>query len=484
MSPETLPETSPSAVSVIAEQLRRAQPEWEALGARGRAVWLRRLRDWLLDEHERITDVIQAESGKTRAEAIAEVPVFCELLNYFAAKSPRFLADERPRPSGGMSLHKRLRVLRRPFPLVGVIAAWNFPLANPGLDVVPALAAGCAVLLKPSELSPLSAQELARGWAAIGAPPVLAVVTGAGKTGAAVVDEVDFVQFTGSTATGRRVAAQAAARLIPYSLELGGKDAAIVLADADLDRAVPGIAWGALFNAGQVCVSIERVYVEAAIYPEFVRRLTEEVASLRAGVEIGMLASEEQADIVERHIVEAQAAGAQVLIGGKRDGVFVAPTVLVDVDHTMSCMGEETFGPTIPVFGVADEDQAVRLVNDSSYGLSASVWTRDHDRGLRVARRLEVGAVNVNDAIVNVYALSMPHAGWKSSGIGARFGGAHGVLKYTRPTAVTVPRLRRPVREPGWFPYDEKRTRRVRRLLRVVTARGRRRFTLPEGSTR
>ncbi len=259
-------------------------------------------------------------------------------------------------------------------PVVGVITPWNFPLLIPGVDAVPALLAGAAVLVKPSEVTPLSAGELARGWDQIGAPPVFACVTGLGATGAAVVDAVDMVQFTGSTRTGRAIAARAGERLIPCGVELGGKDPAIVLADADLSRAANGIAWGALFNSGQACISVERVYVEAPAYDRFVALLTERVLSIRQGVDngsysadVGPLVTRQQVEIVRSHVEDAVTRGATIATGGKATGSggFFEPTILLDVDHSMACMRDETFGPTIPVMKVADEDEAIRLANDS-----------------------------------------------------------------------------------------------------------------------
>ena len=239
----------------------------------------------------------------------------------------------------------------------------------------------------------------------MGAPGVLECLTAAGETRAALVDEADFIQFTGSTRTGGKIAQRAAERLIPYSVELGGKDAMIVLADADLERAANGAVWGGMFNSGQACTSVERVFVEEPVYDEFValvcggvRGLRRRADGKRFDADVGALSSEAQLAIVERHVSEALANGAHALVGGKCTdvpGAFFEPTVLVDVDQSMSCMREETFGPTLPVMKVQDVEEAIRLANDSSYGLSASVWTRDRARGEQIARRLEVGAVNV-----------------------------------------------------------------------------------------
>jgi acyl-CoA reductase-like NAD-dependent aldehyde dehydrogenase len=331
-------------------------------------------------------------------------------------------------------------------------------------------------------VTPLSGVEFVRGWAEIGAPPVLDVVTGFGQTGAAVVDNVDYVQFTGSTATGRKVAVACAERLIPFSLELGGKDPAIVLADADLDRAANGIAWGGLFNSGQVCVSVERVYVESAVYDEFLAKLAARVREVRQGPDgdTGAMATPAQRDIVARHVDEAVAAGARVVTGGKPTGVgtFFEPTVLADVEQTMTCMTEETFGPTLPVIKVADENEAIRLANDSDYGLSATVWTGDPRRGERIARRLEVGAVNVNDALSNVFCPGVPMGGWKQSGVGYRAGGPNGLLKFCRQQAITAPRIPTQKSELLWYPSSRRRMQITLGMMRGFAAHGRRRLGL------
>jgi len=465
-------------VNAAATELRMAQPAWEALGPDGRAVWLRRWRDWILAHADELTDLLQAETGKARPDALIEPVASCEFISYYADNAAGFLADERVKPAGPMTLPKKLTKVYSPYPVVGIITPWNFPITLFLMDAAPALAAGCAVLSKSSEETPLACARLIEGWHEIGAPPVLANVTGAGETGAALVDAADYVQFTGSTATGRRIGVHCAEQLKPYSLELGGKDPAIVLADADLDRAVNGIAWGGLFNSGQVCISVERVYVEEAVYDEFVERLSKKVAGLSQGVakgdDVGAMVTAQQVDIADRHVREAVESGARVLTGGGRGpvGNFFAPTVLVDVDHTMSCMTDETFGPTIPVMKVADEDEAVRMANDSPYGLSATVWTRDVDRGQRVARKLEAGAVNINDVFSNLFAAPLPHNGWKTSGVGARLGGAYGVHKYCKVQAVTAPRIPTMKNELMWYPYSSRRTAIAGRVMRAVSGRG------------
>ena len=364
--------------------------------------------------------------------------------------------------------------------MVGVICPWNNPVLLALADAVPALLAGATVAIKPSELTPLATREIVRGWREdVGAPGVLECLTGAGGTGSALVDEVDFIQFTGSTRTGRKIAQRAAERLIPYSLELGGKDAMIVLADADLERAANAAVWGAMFNSGQACTSVERVFVEEPVYDEFVELVAGRVRGLRQrapdkrfDADVGALSSQAQLAIVERHVSDALANGARALVGGKRadaPGAFFEPTVLVDVEPSMRCMREETFGPTLPVMKVKDAEEAIRLANDSSYGLSASVWTRDRARGEQIAARLEVGAVNVNDMFVNLSAIRIPQGGWKQSGVGARLGGAHGIRKYCRSQSITATRLA-PRSELPWYPYTALKSKLFLRLTRFLFA--------------
>jgi len=367
-------------------------------------------------------------------------------------------------------------VRHEPHHLVGVIGPWNYPLVNGFCDCIPALMAGCAVLLKPSEITPLTALLTTDMLAAAGMPrDVFQVVTGTGETGAAVVDAVDFVMFTGSARTGQAVMRRAADTLTPVSLELGGKDPMIVCADADLERAANAAAYYGLANAGQVCVSVERVYVEAAVHDEFVRKLVANVRRLRQGVpgpagsvEVGALTFGPQIGIVDAHVQDAVARGAVVEIGGRRrpgPGRFYEPTVLTGVTNAMRCAREETFGPTIPVIKVADADEAILLANDSEYGLQASVWTRDVPRGEALARRIEAGAVVINDVALNYAAMGAPMGGWKRSGVGSRHG-ASGIRKYCRTQTVMSQRFV-PRKDLHMFPYAQWRSN----LLGAVVAR-------------
>jgi acyl-CoA reductase-like NAD-dependent aldehyde dehydrogenase len=340
-------------------------------------------------------------------------------------------------------------------------------------------------VLKPSEITPLTSLLMAECMRECGLPDgVYQVATGYGETGAALIDEVDMIMFTGSTRTGKKVMERAAQTLTPVSLELGGKDPMIVLSDADVDRAANAAVFYSMQNGGQTCISIERVYVEAPVYDEFVAKVAEKARRLRQGdptgpgvIDVGAVTFPPQVDIVSGHVDDAREHGAKVLVGGharggEGQGRFYEPTVLVDVDHTMSAMTEETFGPTLPIMKVADTEEAIRLANDSPYGLSASVWGRDVARAETVARRVEAGAVCVNDHQVNYLALELPMGGWKTSGMGVRHG-AQGIRKYTRQQSLLVTRFA-PKRDIHMFPYNRRTTKALGSLVKVLYGRGRR----------
>lgn len=440
--------TNPADVPQIAAGLREAQREWEARGAKGRAKVLARYAVWLGDHRDEIERLLIAETGKSATDAAQEVPLLIMILSYYIKTVEKAMApDSRPAPLPFLSI-KKIAVHYRPRAVVGIIAPWNYPVANAMMDAIGALAAGAAVLLKPSERTPLTAEVLLRGWLDSGAPEVLALAQGAREVSEAVIDNADYIQFTGSSATGVKVMERAARRLTPVSLELGGKDPMIVLDDADVELAANAAVWGAMFNAGQTCVSVERVYVMEQVYDQFVAAVVNAVQNLKVGsgegYDFGALIDESQVAVTARHVDDALAKGAKALTGGKRSegaGSFYPPTVLVDVDHSMACMTEETFGPTLPIMKVSSVGEAVRLANDSPYGLSAAVFSKDIERAKDIALQLDCGAVNVNDVISNLMCTTAPMGGWKTSGIGARFGGVDGVRKYCRQETVVVPRL-------------------------------------------
>jgi acyl-CoA reductase-like NAD-dependent aldehyde dehydrogenase len=475
----TLPIDSAERVAATVSRVRANQAEWEAIGIEGRYHWLGKLRDWLLDNSERVADTMQAETGKVRGDIGAEGIYLTDLINFYGAKATQFIGEESVRAHSPLLATKKLSVQYRPYPVVGVISPWNFPLALALGDAIPALQAGAAVVVKPSEFTPLGVSEIVQAWKEeIGGPDVFDCVHGVGETGAALIDNADFVQFTGSDRTGRKVMGRAAETLTPVSLELGGKDPMIVLADADLDRAANAATWGSMYNSGQVCLSVERIYVEEPVYDDFVAKLAAAVGELRQGAdgagfgkEVGAMTSPNQAAIVEDQVDDAIANGAKALAGGKRvdgPGDYFEPTVLVDVDHSMKVMRDETFGPVVGVMKVRDSEEALRLANDTRYGLAGSVFG-ERKRAESVARRIEAGAVNVNDVIVNYLAMDVPMGGWKESGIGFRHG-EYGIKKYCRPESIVVARFAGK-REPTWYPYTRSRRGLVNRVARAFNAR-------------
>jgi len=476
----TVPVTPRAEIEAIAARLRAAQPAWQAMGPQKRGEWLGKWRDWLLDHSDDLSTLVQLEGGKSWGDTSAELLLGIQATNYWIDNTAQFLADESVRPCGAANATKKLTVVYEPYQLVGVITPWNGPLAAPLLDIPAALMAGCAVLSKPSEFAPLAWQHAADGWKEIGGPGVLDVVNGFGETGATLVDIVDYVMFTGSVNTGRRIATAAAQRLIPYSLELGGKDAMIVCADADIDRAVDGAMWGGFGLTGQACISVERLYVEEPVYDEFVRKLVAKTSQLRLGMDtkhdyscdVGSMATEQQRSIVARHVEDAVSKGAKVLTGGKaRDnGFFYEPTVLVNVDHDMDCMREETFGPTLPVMKVRNTAEAIEKANDSKLGLAGSIWTRDKAKGMALARQINTGTVTINNALVGIFQFGVPFGGWNDSGIGSRSGGAEGIRKYCRTKSIVAERVALK-KEPMWYPYSLRKGKLLDAAGRFVSAR-------------
>ena len=456
-----VPDMTPAEVARAVAAARAAQRDWAKLPIEVRARRVAKLAEVVMARAEEVIDLLVREGGKTRLEALGmEVVLVADLVRYFAKHAAAQLAPE-PIPLHLMK-HRGSYLHFVPRGVVGIIAPWNFPFSIPIGETVMALIAGNGVVLKPSEVTPLIALKAKELYLAADLPPDLfQIVTGRGPTGAALVDSgVDFVVFTGSVATGKKVAAACGERLIPCTLELGGKASAIVCADADLDRAAAAITWGGFANSGQVCASVERVYAVDAIHDQLVERVVAQARQLRQGdpsseeVDVGAMAWDRQVDHVEKLVESAVAQGAKVAVGGHRRpgrGQFFEPTVLVDCRQDMDVMRKETFGPVIPIARVASEDEAVALANDSHLGLLGYVFTRDRERGKRIAERVAAGTVMVND-VLNTYACpETPWGGVKQSGIG-RTHSVIGLRDMCETRHVNYDRLAFS-REVWWYPY-------------------------------
>ncbi len=456
--------TSAEEVLRAVERARAAQQAWSKLtfAERGRIVL--RARKIILEEMDELALLISRETGKPQAEALAmEIVPTLDLMQFFARRTHRLLRDEKIDIGQYGLMGRTSRIVYKSLGVVGIISPWNFPWAIPLGEVVTALMAGNMVILKPSELTPLTGLKIGEAFARAGLPDdVLQVVTGDGATGAALVEaSVDKIMFTGSVATGKRVAIAAAKNLTPVVLELGGKDPMIVLEDANVEQAASAAVWGAFSNAGQACASIERCYVHKSIAQEFTTRVVEKARALRQdigtreGTDIGAMSSEGQLQIVEEHISDSVSKGARALVGGNRTknlaGAFHEPTVLAGVNHTMLVMREETFGPVLPLMTFETEDEAVKLANDSVYGLTASVWTRNIKRGKRIAERIEAGTVMVNEVLYTHGIAQTPWGGVKQSGQG-RTHGRLGLLELVTAQHIHVNRLTN-IGDLWWFNY-------------------------------
>lgn len=476
-----LPVASATAVAEAVLRARTAQAVWQDTNLAERAKFLYRLRNLLLDEQDRLADVVTSETGRPRAEAYGnELFYLCDAIGHWARKGGSYLKRKKTRPHFLLMKTKKVVSTYAPIGVIGIISPWNFPLTLTLGEAIPALLAGNAVVIKPSELTPLSALFGAEILTKAGFPDNLfQVLVGPGETGAALIDHADMVAFTGSVETGKRVMRRAAERLVPVSLELGGKDPLIVLQDADLERAAGACVWGALMNSGQTCTSIERVYVEEPVYQQFVDKVLAKVRAVRQGpsendVDIGSMTSEAQLRIIEVQIADALTRGAKILNGGTRNpkfsGFYYEPTVLVDVDHSMSVMRDETFGPIIPIMKVKDAAEALRLANDSRYGLSGSIFSRNASNAWRMAEHLQSGSVCVNDSLVTFVIPDAPMGGWKDSGLGYRHG-AEGIRKYCRQKTIVIDRFGLK-QEFHWFPGSKRKTRQLRFLLELLCRSG------------
>jgi acyl-CoA reductase-like NAD-dependent aldehyde dehydrogenase len=460
----TFESTQPSQLPAIFENARRAQKEWAAQPLNDRCAMLKKLRDAIFARREHIADVISREAGKPRVEAIfAEILLALDTADFLAKRAPAWLKHEKV-PHHNLAMKAKSGWLEfSPLGVVAIISPWNYPFSIPMAQVIPALVAGNAVLLKPSELTPWSGALVGELVADAKFPENLVqVLHGRGELGAAIIQSgPDKVFFTGSVATGQRIAEACARKLIPSALELGGKDAMIVLADADLNVASSAAVWGGFMNCGQTCISVERLYVEASIADEFTKLCVEKTKKLRVGpasdpdAEIGPMIRLRQLEKVEQQLHAATTRGARVLTGGNRrpdlGPNFLEPAVVTRVDHSMDLMREETFGPVLAIQVVKNVDEAITLANDSRFALSASVWTSDKRRGREVASRLNAGSVMIND-VASYYGIAeAPHGGRGDSGWG-RSHSRLGLLEMVQVKYVDEDRLPR-IPKSWWFGY-------------------------------
>jgi acyl-CoA reductase-like NAD-dependent aldehyde dehydrogenase len=466
-------------VDAALARARAAQKEWAKVPVGERARIVRGAVDRLVEQREEVIQMLRDDCGKTRAEALMiEVIAACDAINHWCACAERDLKDEVRKLHGFMRPLKKLIMHYRPLGVVGVITPWNGPFALAVNPTVQAVLAGNAVLIKPSEVAPRSGDWTARILHEAGVPKDLVqVLHGDGETGAALVRAgVDKISFTGSVPTGRKIAAACAEQLIPCTLELGGKDAMIVCADADLERAANGAVFNSMMNSGHVCMGVERIYVVESVADEF-ERLVEDISrKVRYGgadseevAEVGALYWDRQLPIIESHVEDAKRKGAEVVVGGEavtNGGLFYKPTYIRNVDHTMDIMRRETFGPIVSVMRVKDEDEAIRMANDSDYGLSGSVWTQDDEKGIEIAKQLEAGSVHLNDASISYGVLEAPFGGMKESGLG-QVNGKGALRSYTFQQPIIIDRWKRKT-EQHWYPHTEKTAEELDQMVKYI----------------
>ena len=437
--------TSAAEVNQAMDEMRRAFPVWSSKPLTERIRILRKFQNLLIEQRDEITNILNQDCGKSRQDGLIELFVTVDMISQFCGQAPKWL--KRKRVSSGLYLFKKGIVEHRPHGVVAVIAPWNYPLILALPPVLAALLAGNTVVLKPSEVTAATGVLIERLIQSIPElTPFVRVVHGDGKVGAALTQtKPDFIYVTGSTPTGKKVLQAAAENLIPVSIELGGKDATIVLDGANINAAARWGVWGAFFNAGQSCVSVERVYVVESKYDEFLERVlhyTKEFQSgysneLNSPYSMGPITDPRQVNVIETHLEDALSKGARILTGGKKQDMFYDPIVIVDVNHSMILMREETFGPIMPIIKVRDEAEAIQLANDSSFGLGASIWSKNIGHAKSVADRVQAASVILNDSMAQFGIPMLPFGGIKDSGFGHSHG-QEGLMQFTRPYSYAV----------------------------------------------
>ncbi len=461
---------------------RKAQGPWAALSFAERAEYMHRMLDVVLERQDKIMEVVIKETGKAPMDALnMEVFAACDALSFYAKRAGKILKTRTQRVHGVMGLMKQLKTVYKPLGVVGIITPWNGPFILSINPTIQALMAGNAVILKGSEITPNSTKLVGDLFKEAGLPDgVLQVLMGDGEVGAALCKAgVDKISFTGSVATGKKVAVACAEQLIPCTLELGGKDAMIVCDDADLDRAAAGALIGSCMNTGHYCCGTERIYVHEAVYDTFLSKVLERAKAMKQGPQhgpeedVGSVFWDRQMDIIERHVNTAVAAGAKVHVGGKRnpqlEGLYYEPTVMTDVTHNMEIMRDETFGPIACIMKVRDEEEAIKLANDSPYGLNGTVWTKNKKKGFEIAERIHTGSVCVNDMAVTYGIAEAAFGGRKDSGLG-QVNGEAGLKGYCHAMPIVIDRFGGK-ELPAAYPYSQAKIDQSKKFMKFLWGR-------------
>jgi len=477
-----IPAMNAEQVKDAVEKARAASKSWALTSFARRTEILKNANQYMIDHFDEITALISRENGKPKVEAaVAEMLPAVNANSFFAENAQRLLADDKIEMFPWNLIGKKSYIHYVPWGVIGIISPWNYPFGIPMTQISMALAAGNTIVFKPSSSVALIGEKIKEIWEAAGLPEgVFNIIQGAGRIGEELIhNNVDRLIFTGSVEVGRHIAKLAGEALIPVTLELGGKDPAIVLDDADIDLTTSGILWGSMTNAGQTCAGIERVYVHRSVYDEFVEKISEKVKTLRPcdgngdPCDVGAITTESQYELIAEQVKQAVNSGAIATSGNMVDidgGSYFPPTILTNVHHGMPIISEENFGPVLPIMPFDSEEEAIRLANDSRFGLSASVWTSDTNRGERIAKKLIAGTVTINDSLYTYGLTQTPWGGVKESGYGKTHG-KEGLMEMVRPVHIASDSLHR-VKKPWWYPYDKEALETFKHVLEFLGGSG------------